>query len=96
MAAKLVSTEPIGTDDSNLPFHLLLVRADQIQRGDYVKGEYGWERVLKVGGEKVGVDFIYLYFGRERIGYEYWDCYKSFPETLRMIGRKEAQHGSES
>jgi hypothetical protein len=88
MAASLVPTDPIRESDSDSPISLLLVKAKNVRRGDYVRWEYGWERVLKVGGERVGTDFIYLFFGRERIGYEYWDCYKTGPDSLITIGRE--------
>ena len=87
MAANLVKCEPCSGKGEDDIIQLLLVPAAEVQRGDYVKTEYGWEQVLKIGEEKLGLDFIYLYFGRERVLYEYWDCSKYFLHSFLTIGR---------
>lgn len=85
--SELVRCDPCPRLGKGDVLTLLVVRADEIQRGDYFMGEYEWEPVLMVGGEKVGMHFVYLYFGRERIGYEYWDCAKLNPWRLVTIAR---------
>jgi len=70
----------------------IIIKASEIQIGDYFPWDClpGQRQVTKVEKDtSAGVPFIYVYFGGERKGYEYWDCDKYFPRNMVVVGREK-------